>query len=90
VTLARALAAEPPVLVLHEPTSAIDTVTESMIAARLGEMRSGRATLLVTSSPTLLAACDRVVLVDRGRVTATGRHDTLVGTDERYRMLVLQ
>lgn len=90
VALARALAADPAVLVLHDPTSAIDTVTESMIAGGLGAMRAGRATLLVTSSPTLLAECDRVLVVDEGRVAATGTHHSLVESDDRYRSLVLR
>ncbi|MTD12436.1 ATP-binding cassette domain-containing protein [Nakamurella sp. YIM 132087] len=61
VALARALAAAPPVLVLHDPTSAVDPVTEHAIAMRLHEVRAGLSTLVVTSSPALLAGCDRVV-----------------------------
>jgi len=61
VALARALAAEAPVLVLHEPTTAVDPVTEQLIAERLRAVRTGRSTLLIASSPALLACCDRVV-----------------------------
>lgn len=61
VALARALATDAPVLVLHDPTTAVDPVTEHAIAGRLREIRSGRATLLITATPALLAACDRVV-----------------------------
>jgi putative ABC transport system ATP-binding protein len=89
VALARALAADPPVLVLHDPTSAIDTVTESFIAERLRELRAGRTTVVVTSSPTLLAVCDRVVVIAAGRVAAEGGHHSLVDDDARYRELVL-
>ncbi|MFE4210983.1 ABC transporter ATP-binding protein, partial [Streptomyces goshikiensis] len=60
VALARALAADPHVLVVHDPTTAVDTVTESLIAGRLRELRRGRTTLLVTTSPALLAVTDRV------------------------------
>ncbi|GGT06393.1 multidrug ABC transporter ATP-binding protein [Streptomyces kurssanovii] len=89
VALARALAADPPVLVVHDPTTAVDTVTESRIAARLGELRRGRTTILVTTSPALLAVTDRVVVIDEGVVTVDSRHPDLVATDEAYRSVVL-
>jgi ABC-type multidrug transport system fused ATPase/permease subunit len=63
VALARAYATRAPVLVLHEPTTAVDAATEQLIADRLRRVRGGRSTVLVTSSPTLLAVCDRVVTV---------------------------
>lgn len=63
LALARALAADAPVLVLHDPTTAVDSVTEQVIASRLRELRSGRSTVLIASSPALLAICDRVVTV---------------------------
>ncbi|MGC5394927.1 ABC transporter ATP-binding protein [Streptomyces sp. DT20] len=89
VALARALAAGSPVLVLHDPTTAVDTVTESRIAARLREVRDGRTTVLITTSPALLAVTDRVVVLDGGTVGATGHHTELVAGDERYRAAVL-
>ncbi len=61
VALARALASDAPVLVLHDPTTAVDSVTESVIAARLRSIRRHRSTLVIASSPALLAVCDRVV-----------------------------
>jgi len=61
VALARALVMDPPVLVLHEPTTAVDSVTESLIADRLPRLRTGRTTVLLTTSPALLDACDRVI-----------------------------
>ncbi|MFJ4868437.1 ABC transporter ATP-binding protein [Streptomyces sp. NPDC088757] len=89
VALARALAADPPVLVVHDPTTAVDTVTEARIAARLRELRRGRTTLLVTTSPALLAGTDVVVVLDGGRVTAEGSHPELVASHETYRSAVL-
>ncbi|MEV0383450.1 ABC transporter ATP-binding protein [Nonomuraea sp. NPDC050643] len=61
VALARALASDAPVLVLHDPTTAVDSVTEHTIAGRLRGVRAGRSTLLIASTPALLAVCDRVV-----------------------------
>ncbi|GGP54202.1 ABC transporter transmembrane domain-containing protein [Streptomyces calvus] len=89
VALARALAADRPVLVLHDPTTAVDTVTESRIAARLRDLRRDRTTVLVTTSPALLAVTDRVVVLDGGAVTAEGRHADLVAADPAYRAAVL-
>ncbi|ANS77849.1 bifunctional ABC transporter [Serinicoccus hydrothermalis] len=89
LSLARALAADPPLLVLDDPTSALDPVTESAVADGLRELRSGaRSTLLVTGSPTLLSTADWVVLVQGGRAVLTGTH-TECSTDPRYAAVVL-
>lgn len=61
VALARALATGAPLLVLHDPTTAVDSVTEQRIAERLPGVRADRSTLLITSSPALLGCCDRIV-----------------------------
>jgi putative ABC transport system ATP-binding protein len=90
VALARALAADPPVLVLHDPTTAVDAVTEARVADGIREMRGGRTTIVVTTSPALLAATDRVAVLDGGTVTATGRHADLVASNPTYRAAVLQ
>ncbi|MEU6816718.1 ABC transporter ATP-binding protein [Streptomyces sp. NPDC046860] len=89
VLLARALRAGTPVLVLHDPTTAVDAVTEARIARGLRETRRGRTTVVVTNSPALLAVTDRVVLLDGGRVGAEGTHEELVRTDDGYRRAVL-
>ncbi|WP_052521419.1 ABC transporter transmembrane domain-containing protein [Agreia bicolorata] len=65
VALARALAQDAPVLVLNDPTTAVDAVTEAAIADRLRQARAGRRTVVVTHSPALLAIADRVVRIDR-------------------------
>ncbi|MGH8904964.1 MAG: ABC transporter transmembrane domain-containing protein [Egibacteraceae bacterium] len=89
VALARALTVDPPVLVLHDPTTAVDAATEHRIAAGLRAARAGRATLVVTTSPGLLAAADRVVLLNGGEVAAEGTHAALLRADGRYRAAVL-
>ncbi|CCK31907.1 ABC transporter transmembrane protein [Streptomyces davaonensis JCM 4913] len=89
VALARALAADAPVLVLHEPATAVDAVTEVRMAAGLKELRHGRTTVLVTNSPALLAVTDRVVLLDRGSVVAADAHERLVHQHVAYRTAVL-
>jgi ATP-binding cassette subfamily B multidrug efflux pump len=87
VAIARALAVEPRLLVLDEPTSALDVVTELRLLSRLHDARAGQTTLLLTVSAPALARCDRVVVVESGRVVAEGVHDELMH-EGRYRNLV--
>jgi len=77
------------VLVLHDPTTAVDTVTEALIATGLRDLRPDRTTILVTTSPVLLAVTDRVVMLADGRISADGRHHDLIRDDETYRTVVL-
>ncbi|SCX58491.1 putative ABC transport system ATP-binding protein [Klenkia marina] len=89
VGLARALLRGPDVLVLHDPTTAVDAVTEGEIAAGLARLRAGRTTVLVTSSPALLGRCDRVVVLREGAVVAEGPHHELAGRPD-YAAAVLR
>jgi putative ABC transport system ATP-binding protein len=89
VALARALALDAPVLVLHDPTTAVDSVTEQQVADGLRALRSGRTTLVVTTSPVLLAACTRVVLVGKNGSRVYGTHSMLAAEDADYRRAVL-
>ena len=73
LVLARALLAEAEILILVEPTSAVDAHTEARIARRLREARRGRTTVVMTASPLVLDQADRVALVVDGRVVAIGR-----------------
>lgn len=88
VILARALLADPEILVLVEPTSAVDAHTEARIASRLAEARRGRTTVVMTASPLLLRHADRVVLLDGGEAVARGTHAELFATCSAYREVV--
>ncbi|GAB2639429.1 ABC transporter transmembrane domain-containing protein [Kribbella swartbergensis] len=88
MALARSLYVDPPVLVLDEPTSAVDAHTEARIADGLRLLRSGRTTVVFTSSPLMLDRAERVVFVPDGRVDAVGTHHELVQTNQRYRAVV--
>ncbi|MFJ8039738.1 ABC transporter ATP-binding protein [Kitasatospora sp. NPDC096147] len=88
LSLARALAADSEVLVLHDPTTAVDAVTEGAIARRLAEHRRGRTTIVITSSPALLDAADRVYVLSDGAVRAEGTHQELLADDEGYALAV--
>jgi ABC-type multidrug transport system fused ATPase/permease subunit len=84
LVLARALVADPEVLVLVEPTSSVDAHTEARIADGLAAARPGRATVVCTTSPLLLDRADKVALVAGGRVVAEGTHRDLLDTEPRY------
>ncbi|MEU3215795.1 ABC transporter ATP-binding protein [Streptomyces sp. NPDC006971] len=88
LALARSLVTDPEVLVLDEPTSAVDSHTEAGVATGLKEVRRGRTTVVLASSPLLLDAADRVALVRRGTVVAAGTHRELLHTEPRYRAVV--
>ncbi|WP_405884669.1 ABC transporter ATP-binding protein/permease [Streptomyces sp. NBC_01136] len=88
LALARSLITDPEVLVLDEPTSAVDSHTEARIADGVRALRAGRTTVVFTSSPLLLDHADRVVLVHEGEVTAVGVHRELVHSEPRYRAVV--
>ncbi|MET7863082.1 ABC transporter ATP-binding protein [Micromonospora taraxaci] len=92
IGLARALVADPPVLVLHNPTTAVDAVTEALLAEGLASVRAAdtRATVLITTSPALLHVTHRVAVIDKGRVVAEGPHERLLASDTRYREEVLR
>nr|BFE83468.1 hypothetical protein GCM10020093_060690 [Planobispora longispora] len=82
--LARALTADPEVLILVEPTSAVDAHSEARIADRLAKARSGRTTLVCTTSPLVLDRADQVIYVEEGVVRAQGAHRELLATAPAY------
>jgi ABC-type multidrug transport system fused ATPase/permease subunit len=85
--LARALMADPEVLILLDPTSAVDANTESIMAAGIARLRRDRATVVFTTSTLLLGQADHVALIVDGAVAVEGSQETLMA-DERYRSLV--
>ncbi|MEU1117916.1 MULTISPECIES: ABC transporter ATP-binding protein [unclassified Streptomyces] len=88
IRLARALLADPEVLLAVDPTSAVDAHTAANMAARLRAARRGRTTLVTSTSPLVLDQADAVYYVVDGRVTAVGRHRDLLTERPDYRRLV--
>ena len=78
IVLARALLAENPFLLLDDPISQVDTATAERIIAAIRSLQGQRTLLLVSQRLSALRHCDRIVVIDRGRITATGRHTQLV------------
>jgi len=88
LVLVRALTTDPEILVLVEPTSAVDAHTEARIAARLRAHRAGRTTVVISSSPLMLDAVDDVAFLRDGRIVATGTHAELLRSSPAYRTVV--
>ncbi|MFJ5807421.1 ABC transporter ATP-binding protein [Streptomyces sp. NPDC093093] len=88
LALARSLVTDPEVLVLDEPTSAVDSHTEARIAEGVAALRAGRTTVVLASSPLLLDRADRVVLVHEGTALPAGTHRELLRGEPRYRAVV--
>lgn len=85
VAIARAIVADPRVLVLDDATSAVDPSKEHEIRDAMRTVMAGRTTIVIAHRPGTIALADRIVLIDEGRVAATGQHRELLETSERYR-----
>ena len=90
LALARAILADPRVLVLDDATSSVDATKEHEIRAALAQVMAGRTTIVISHRPATIALAQRVVLLDDGRIVAAGTHDELVATSERYREVLAQ
>jgi ATP-binding cassette subfamily B protein len=85
IAIARAVLADPRILILDDATSSVDPTKEHEIRAALGEVMAGRTTLIIAHRPATIALADRVVLVGDGRVVATGTHEELLESSPAYR-----
>jgi ATP-binding cassette subfamily B protein len=88
IAIARAIVADPRVLILDDATSAVDPTKEHEIRDALTEVMHGRSTVVIAHRPATIALADRVVLIEAGRAVADGSHDELLATDARYRRVL--
>jgi len=88
ISIARAILADPKVLILDDATSAVDATKEHEIRAALGEVMHGRTTLVIAHRPATIALADRVAVVDEGRVVDQGTHAELLTRSPSYRALL--
>ena len=83
IAIARAILADPRVLILDDATSAVDPTKEHEIRDALAEVMRGRTTIVIAHRPATIALADRVVLLDDGRVVADGTHAGAPGDQRR-------
>ncbi|WP_255560124.1 ABC transporter ATP-binding protein [Salinibacterium sp. M195] len=88
LALARAVAAQPAVLVLDDPLSALDVDTEALVEAALRKILGSTTALIVAHRPSTVMLADRVALLEDGKVTAVGRHSDLLATSSHYRYVI--
>jgi len=88
VALARAILARPTVLLLDDPLSALDVHTEAKVTHALEEVMAESTALVVAHRPSTVMLADRVALLDRGAIVATGSHREMLATQARYRSLM--
>ena len=88
IAIARAILADPRVLILDDATSAVDPTKEHEIRDALTEVMRGRSTVVIAHRPATIALADRVVLIEEGRAVAEGTHHDLLATDARYRRVL--
>jgi ATP-binding cassette subfamily B protein len=88
IALARTLLTDPRVLILDDATSSVDATTEEEIQGALTTLLEGRTTILVAHRRSTLRLADRIVVVDGGRVVASGQHEDLLATSALYRGLL--
>jgi ATP-binding cassette subfamily B protein len=88
IAIARAILADPAVLVLDDATSAVDATKEHEIRAALAEVMRGRTTLVIAHRPATIALADRVAVLEAGRIVEEGTHEELLRTSARYRTLL--
>ncbi|MCC6270692.1 MAG: ABC transporter ATP-binding protein [Microbacteriaceae bacterium] len=88
LALARAVAARPDVLVLDDPLSALDVDTEALVEAALRRVLASTTALIVAHRPSTVMLADRVALLEKGKVTAVGKHSDLLASSEHYRYVI--
>jgi ATP-binding cassette subfamily B protein/subfamily B ATP-binding cassette protein MsbA len=87
LSVARAILKNAPILILDEPTSSLDAISEEIVFAALRRLRAGRTTIVIAHRLSTVRDADRILVLDGGRISAQGRHEDLLKTSQLYRRM---
>src|SRR5205823_13380291 len=87
LSIARAIIKNAPILILDEPTSSLDAISEEIVFAALRRLRAGRTTIVIAHRLSTVRDADRILVLDGGRIAAQGRHEDLLKTSQLYRRM---
>jgi ABC-type multidrug transport system fused ATPase/permease subunit len=87
LSVARAILKNAPILILDEPTSSLDSISEEIVFAALRRLRAGRTTIVIAHRLSTVRDADRILVLDGGRIAAQGRHDELLKSSLLYRRM---
>ena len=87
VTIARALLADPRILILDEATSSLDTESEALIQRSLHDLLKGRTTIVIAHRLTTIQRADLILVIESGKIVERGKHDELIALEGRYHQL---
>jgi ATP-binding cassette subfamily B protein len=89
LTIARAMVAEPPMMILDEATSSVDTRTEKNIQDAMAELMKRRTSLIIAHRLSTIRDADQIIVMDQGRIIEQGSHDELIRKNGKYRQLYM-
>jgi len=87
ISVARAILKNAPILILDEPTSSLDAISEEIVFAALRRLRQGRTTLVIAHRLSTVRDADRILVLDGGQIAAQGKHDELLQSSQLYRRM---
>jgi len=87
LSVARAILKNAPILVLDEPTSSLDAISEEIVFAALRRLRAGRTTIVIAHRLSTVRDADCILVLDGGEIAAKGRHDELLKSSLLYRRM---
>ena len=87
IAIARAILKNPPILILDEATSSLDSVSEAIVQKALDLLMKGRTTIVIAHRLSTIRNADRILIIEKGRIADIGKHEELIERNATYREL---